>query len=163
MVSDNYSAKAEKARQLFLEGANCAQAVVMAFEDECGLDALTLARLASGFGGGIGRLREVCGAVSGMVLAANLMWGSSDLSDKFARDTQYARIQTLVGRFREETGSIICRELLGLEKKQSDSHISEPRTEAYYKKRPCVEMVALAARILEEYYDSMSYSSPKAD
>ncbi len=142
--------KSEEARQLFHSGANCAQAVLGAFHKECGLDFDTAMKLTSGFGAGMGRLREVCGAVSGMFMAASLIRGSSDPGDKAAKDAHYALIQELAGEFRKETGSIICRELLGLEKKQVDRPVSEERTAEYYRKRPCVEMVELAARILEE-------------
>ncbi|MDO4585301.1 MAG: C-GCAxxG-C-C family protein [Planctomycetia bacterium] len=141
--------KAEQARALFREGANCAQAVAVAFAEECHVDAETMCRLASGFGAGMGRLREVCGAVSGMVLVANLLWGPSQFSDTAGRDAQYARIQTLAERFRKETGSILCHELLGIEKKKGEtptSHIQKNHSP----KRPCVEMVALAADILEK-------------
>lgn len=142
--------KSEEARRLFLSGANCAQAVLGAFHQECGMDFDTAMRLTSGFGAGMGRLREVCGAVSGMFMAASLIRGCSDLTDKSAKDAHYALIQELAGEFRKETGSLICRELLGVEKKQEDRSVSEARTAEYYKKRPCSDMVALAARILEE-------------
>jgi len=143
--------KADLAREFFQKGANCAQAVACAFADECGQSPEMMAKLASGFGAGMGRMREVCGAVSGMVLVADLIDGPSNLSDKAGKDAQYTRIQDLANQFKAETGSIICRELLGLEKKEVPSPISEPRTETYYKKRPCVEMVTLAAEILEKY------------
>lgn len=143
--------KAEEAEALFKAGANCAQAVVGVFCGECGLDRETALKLASGFGAGMGRMREVCGAVSAMFIVASLKYGNSDLSDKRAKDAHYALIQQLGERFRAETGSIICRELLGLASKQPDQPVSEARTEAYYRKRPCSEMVALAARILEEF------------
>ena len=146
----NTSPKADLARELFRQGANCAQAVAAAFADECGKTKEEMARLASGFGAGMGRMREVCGAVSGMVLTANLIWGPDDLADKEGKDAQYSLIQNLAEKFKAETGSIICRELLGLAPKQTDPHVSEARTEKYYQKRPCVEMVALAAAILEE-------------
>lgn len=142
--------KADKAKTLFLSGANCAQAVLCAFHEECGLSLDEAMRLASGFGGGMARLREVCGAVSGMFLAADLMFGPSDPKDKPAKDAHYAFLQKLAGEFREKTGSIVCRELLGLSPKQTDSPVSESRTPAYYQKRPCAEMVALAAGILEK-------------
>ena len=145
--------KAEQARQLFLSGANCAQAVLGAFHRECGLDFDAAMRLASGFGGGMGRLREVCGAVSGMFLVANLRRGYSDLSDKEAKDAHYAFIQKLAAEFRAETGSSVCRELLGLAQKQSDAPVSEARTPEYYRKRPCADTVALAAAILERNLD----------
>ena len=143
------SGKAEEAKRLFLQGANCAQAVLGAFADECGISREEAFRIASGFGAGIGRLREVCGAVSGMVLVLNFIRGGSDLSDKSSKDAHYELIQKLVGEFRKETGSIVCRELLGLDGKRTDSPVSEERTAQYYKKRPCPEMVALAAEILE--------------
>jgi len=142
--------KSEQARALFQEGANCAQAVAVCFAEECGKSREEMARLASGFGAGMGRMREVCGAVSGMVLVADLLWGPEDLADKAGKDAQYTRIQTLAERFKAEAGSIVCRELLGLTTKEAPTPISEPRTEAYYKKRPCVEMVVLAAEILED-------------
>lgn len=148
--------KSEEARQLFLSGANCAQAVLGAFYHECGLDYDTAMRLTSGFGGGMGRLREVCGAVSGMFMVASLIRGTSDFSDKAAKDAHYALIQELAAEFRKETGSVICRELLGLTRKQEECPVSETRTTEYYKRRPCVEMVALAARILEEKLASKS-------
>jgi len=145
--------KSEEARRLFLSGANCAQSVVGAFHEECGLDFDTAMCLASGFGAGMGRLREVCGAVSGMFMVVGLKYGYSDLSDKKSKDEHYALIQALAGKFKKETGSIVCRELLGLEKKQIDLPVSESRTAEYYKKRPCAEMVVLAARILEEKFN----------
>ncbi len=144
--------KSEQARALFQEGANCAQAVAVCFAEECGKSRKEMARLASGFGAGMGRMREVCGAVSGMVLAVDLLWGPEDLADKAGKDAQYTRIQTLAERFKAETGSIVCRELLGLTAKETPSPISEPRTEAYYKKRPCIEMVVLAVEILEDAF-----------
>ena len=99
-------AKSEQARELFLNGANCAQAVLGAFHQECGLELETALRLASGFGGGVSRLREMCGAVSGMILAANLLHGYSDLSDKAAKDAHYRRIQALAGEILRAADSI---------------------------------------------------------
>ena len=130
------SEKAQRAKALFLEGYNCAQAVAGAFAPEMGLSVDAAARLASGFGGGMGRMREVCGAVSGMTLAASALRGYND--------------QELAGRFRAENGSIICRELLGLARPEGTPQ-AEARTPEYYKKRPCPELVALAAQILEEW------------
>ena len=143
--------KAEKARALFMQGANCAQAVCGAFAEECGISVEQAFVLSSGFGGGIGRLREVCGAVNGMVLVINMLYGSGDLNDKNAKDGHYVRIQAVANAFKSECGSIICRELLGLDKKAPTPAESEARTPEYYKKRPCPDMVALAAEILEKY------------
>ena len=144
----NPAERAEKARNLFTGGANCAQAVLVAFLDETQLDEDTAMRLASGFGGGLARLREVCGAVSGMTMTAGLLNIPGGSDDKAAKDAQYAFVRKLIEEFRAETGSIICRELLGLDKKENDSPVSEARTPEYYRKRPCAELVALAAEIL---------------
>ncbi len=144
------SSKSEQARELFLTGANCAQAVVAAFHQECGLTPEQALRLASGFGGGVARLREVCGTVSGMVIVANLLRGYSDPGDKAAKDRHYALIRRLAERFRQETGSVVCRELLGRPADSGpDTPVSEARTPEYYRKRPCAELAALAAGILE--------------
>lgn len=140
----------EEAKNDFLAGANCAQAVLCAFCDRCGIDRETAMKLASGFGGGLARQREVCGAVAGMCMAADLIRGPGEGVDKAAKDEHYAFIRGLCDAFREETGSIICRELLGLAPKQCDPPVSEARTAAYYRKRPCAELVELAAKILSE-------------
>lgn len=142
--------KSERAKELFLEGYNCSQAVVGAFADEMGMDFHTAVKMASSFGGGMGRLREVCGAVSGMFLVAGALYGYDGPKDFSAKKEHYERIQFLAGKFREKTGSIVCRELLGIEGKDSDPTPGE-RTKEYYKRRPCQEMVALASKILEEY------------
>ena len=142
--------RSEEAKKNFLAGMNCAQAVLCAFADRCGLDRETALKLASGFGGGIARQREVCGAITGMCMAADLIRGPGEISDKAAKDEHYDFIRGLCDAFRDETGSIICRELLGLAPKQTDSPVSEARTAAYYAKRPCAELVALAAKILSE-------------
>ena len=144
--------KFDEAQVLFQSGANCAQSVLAVFADECGLDRETALRLASGFGAGMGRMREVCGAVSAMLMVVNLKCGYSDLTDKAAKDAHYALIQNLADQFRSRSGgSIICRDLLGLQKNQSDSPLSESRTAEYYRKRPCKEIVAIAADILEKF------------
>ena len=143
--------KAEKARSLFTQGANCAQSVAGAFAAECGLTEEQAMIMASGFGGGVGRLREVCGAVSGMVLVLNILYGSGDPADKAAKDAQYARIREAVAPFREKAGTMICRELLGLEKGQEEPPRSDPRNAAYYANRPCAGLVALAAEITAKF------------
>lgn len=140
----------EQARAYFLEGYNCSQSVLLAFHEELGLDPDTAAKLASSFGGGMGRLREVCGAVSGMLLAAGLACGYSDPKDPAAKKAHYERVQQLAATFRQHHGSIVCRELLGLDHK-SDTPTPAARTKEYYAKRPCAELVADAAGILEAY------------
>ena len=141
--------KAERARELFFAGCNCAQAVLLAFAEEK-MDRETALKLSSGFGGGMAGMRGVCGAVSGMCMALGAIKGYDDPEDSAAKSEQYKLVQRLAGRFKEENGSIICRELLGLTEKTS-SPIPAARTEEYYKKRPCVELVGQCADILEEY------------
>ncbi|PNV60712.1 hypothetical protein C0033_17185 [Clostridium sp. chh4-2] len=138
----------EKAKENFMAGYNCAQSVFLAFCDETGLDRETAARLASSFGGGMGRLREVCGAVSGMFMAAGMIKGYEDPKDQDGKKAQYQLVQDLAEAFKEKNDSIICRELLGLTQ-HSDSPVPSERTEEYYQKRPCAELVADAAEILE--------------
>ncbi|MGI6013888.1 MAG: C-GCAxxG-C-C family protein [Oscillospiraceae bacterium] len=140
----------ETAKSLFLEGYNCAQSVAGAFSAELNLPLSTVTRLASSFGGGMGRMREVCGAVSGMSLVAGILYGYDDPKDRDAKTAHYARIQQLAAQFREQFGSIVCRELLGAEG-ADHSHIPSARTDSYYKKRPCADLVATAAEILSEY------------
>lgn len=144
----------EKAKQLFNEGYNCAQAVAMAFADEMGMEPEAVAKLASSFGGGFGRLREVCGCVSGMALAAGALYGYGTPDGGELKKNHYALIQELAGKFKEKNGSIICRELLsGI---TSDcSPTPEERTPEYYKKRPCADLTEIAASILEEKIKEM--------
>ena len=138
----------DAAVQAFLEGYNCAQAVAVAFSDVTGLDKDLSARLASPFGGGMGRMREVCGAVSGMLLVVGILYGYDDPKATTAKRELYTQVQEMAGAFRAENGSIICRDLL---KNPSDHPNPSPRTAEYYQTRPCVRMVETAARILEEY------------
>lgn len=140
----------ETATQNFLKGYNCAQSVVLAFEDLLPVEKEQLSKLASSFGGGMGRLREVCGSVSGMFMAAGLLYGYSGPETGKAKADHYARIQELAARFEEKHGSIICRELLGLDIRR-DVPVPEARTKEYYRKRPCAEIVGDAAEILEQY------------
>lgn len=147
----NVEERVAKARRLFREeGYNCCQAVVLAYGDLFGLDVRTAASLSSGFGGGMGRMREVCGSVSGMVMLAGLLCPADDPSVKSGRTANYALVQELAGKFREENGSIICRELLGLSKNGQESPEPSDRTPEYYRKRPCEELVGISARIFGE-------------
>lgn len=140
---------AEEAKRLFLEGYNCAQAVFCAFRDQTGLGLEAAARLASSFGGGIGRLREVCGAVSGALLALGMLRGYDDPQDAAAKAAHYQRVQEFVRRFREKNGTILCRELLK-DVPTSPGGVPEPRTAAFYARRPCLRLVQEAAAILED-------------
>lgn len=145
-----------KARRLFKEeGYNCCQAVVLAYNDVFGIDDDTAAALSSGFGGGMGRMREVCGSVSGMVMLAGLMAPAADPSVKVDRTRNYALVQEMADEFRAMNGSIVCKELLGLVPMGSgaaavakESPEPSDRTPEYYKKRPCEELVGIAARIV---------------
>lgn len=142
----------EKAMQLFEEGYNCAQSVFLAFEDMHGMDRKAAAALSSSFGGGMGRLREVCGSVTGMFLVAGVLYGYDDPQAKEEKAEHYARIQELAAAFEKANGSIVCRELLGLSVKKEEP-VPEARTAEYYKKRPCKELVGMAAEILERYIE----------
>lgn len=149
----NIEERVEKAGSLFKEGGyNCCQAVVLAYCDLFGMDEKTAAALSSGFGGGMGRMREVCGSVSGMVMLSGLLCPADNPSDKAGRTANYALVQEVAGEFRNINGSIICRELLGLDKKPTEGQVESPvpsdRTVEYYKKRPCEELVRISARII---------------
>ena len=152
-MSINIEERVERARNYFLEGYNCAQAVVMAFDDVMAMDVAQLARLAAPFGGGMGRMREVCGTVSGMAMVAGAIAPSNDPKNLAERKNNYALVQTFAESFRSENGDIVCRRLLGLEPavERSETAMPSERTKEYYKKRPCVEYVASAARIVAEY------------
>ena len=139
----------ELSEKLFKEGFNCSQAVVGAFSDLLPFDHDTLMKLASPFGGGMGRLREVCGAVSGMFMVLGFLKGYDNLSDSEDKKKVYESVQLLAKEFEKENGSIVCRELLGLSLK-NDNPTPEKRTEEYYKKRPCVELVKCAVKVLEK-------------
>ena len=138
----------EKAAELFLQGYNCAQAVAVAFCDVTGLSEHQAAKLASSFGGGMGRMREVCGAVSGMLLVAGMLYGYGTPGDDVSKKRHYTLVQQLAGSFREQTGSIVCREIL---KNPPSDPAPTPRTAEFYAKRPCARMVRLAGAILDEY------------
>ena len=145
--------RGDLARELFREGYNCSQAVTLAFADELearGISREMAAGMASSFGGGFGRLREVCGCVSGMALVCGALEGYTDPKATAEKQDHYKRIQKLVATFKDENGSYICRELLaGIN--TDTTPVPEARTESYYKKRPCAELAACAADILEKH------------
>ena len=141
------------AKEYFLKGYNCSQAVLLAFSDRTGLDENTAARIASSFGGGMGRLREVCGGVTGAFAVLGLLCGYDDPADKEGKSRHYADIRELARRFTERSrgGSIVCREILknaGLSGEKGGE--AEARTAEYYQKRPCPDLVALASEVLGE-------------
>ena len=152
--------KRDIATDYFKQGYNCAQAVLLAFKDETGLTTEQSAMIASSFGGGMGKLREVCGAVSGMLMVAGLIFGYSNPADQTAKSEHYANVQNLAKLFKEKNGSLICRELLSGVSSQNTTLTSAElssdtppsvRTPEYYKKRPCGDLVGDAAEILEKY------------
>ena len=143
--------RCEKAAGLFLEGYNCAQAVAVAFSDVTGLSPEFSAKMASSFGGGLGRLREICGAVSGMAMVAGLLYGYDGPETGEEKKAHYQRVQELAAKFREENGSIVCRDIL---KNPPSDPAPSPRTAEYYAQRPCARMVYTAAKILEEYIEA---------
>lgn len=144
----------EEARRLFMMGYNCAQSVFCAFRDETGLSLEESARLASSFGGGMGRLREVCGGVSGALLALGAICGYDAPRDQEAKKAHYKLVQTFAGRFKEKNGTIICRELLK-NVPVTPGGVPEERTKEYYSRRPCPLLVRDAAAILDEMLSEM--------
>lgn len=153
--------RAARARELFLAGYNCSQSVFLAFSDLFGLDPTLAATLSAPFGGGMGRLREVCGAVSGMTLAAGFLSPNPTPADRAAKTANYALVQQFAEAFRRENGAIVCRELLGLDRPK-DSPVPSERTAEYYRKRPCAEYVAAAARIVGRYLEERAGDCPAA-
>lgn len=147
--------KGEEARALFMQGYNCSQSVAAAFCEETGISRDTMLKISVGLGGGMGRLREVCGAFSGMVLVLGLLYGDTTPASKQA---VYPIVQQLAAECKAQNGSIVCKELLGLAKPEG-SPVPEARTAEYYKKRPCAELVVQAADLLAEYIAS---NPPKA-
>ena len=139
----------EKAANNFREGYNCAQSVLLAFADKVGLKDEEALRLASSFGGGMGRLREVCGAVSAMFMIAGFLKGYTEPNNDIVKANHYKLIQDLATEFKSKHGTIICRELLGLDGTEF-SPIPSARTDEYYKERPCEEFIKCAAEIVEE-------------
>ena len=150
----NIEQRSRRARELFLGGYNCAQAVFIAYCDVAAMSEEMAATVAAPFGGGMGRLREVCGAVSGMTMVAGFLSPNPLPNDNENKKQCYATVQSLAEAFRQENGSIVCRELLGLAQ-QKDDPTPSPRTGEYYKRRPCAEYVAIAARIVGEKINSM--------
>lgn len=137
--------KGELAESLFKQGLNCSQAVAVAFADEIGMDSKTAAQLTLAFGGGLGRLREVCGTVTGMAFVLSGIYKNDD------KTQMYKRVQETAEQFRRINGSIICRELLGISPGAAPNPQPDERTAEYYQKRPCPKLAAISADILEEY------------
>lgn len=139
-----------KARENFLKGYNCAQSVFMAFADVIGITEEEAAKISSPFGAGFGRMREVCGTVSAMTMILGSLEGNSDPNDQEAKTRIYNRERELIMLFLQKHESIVCREILGLEKGQEEPPAPSVRTLEYYESRPCLGCVETAARILEQ-------------
>lgn len=154
MTNQEIEQRVERAKTLFRQGFNCSQSVFAACADLYGIKDETLAlRLSASFGGGIGRMRQICGAACGMFMLAGLENGSAVEGDAEGKKQNYALVQELASKFKSENGSLICSELLGIAPKPQDPQ-PEARTEAYYQKRPCIEMVASAVRIFLTHLDT---------
>lgn len=150
MTEQEIQQRVERAKELFHQGFNCSQAVFAACADIYGIEDEALAlRLAASFGGGIGRMRQTCGAACGMFMLAGLENGSAIEGDTEGKKQNYALVQDLAAKFKQENGSLICAELLGIAPKPQEP-TPEARTEAYYQKRPCADMVASAVKIFLE-------------
>ena len=147
------SARVEQAVDNFMQGYGCCQSVVAAFADLYGLDDTMAKRIAAGFGGGVGRMRMMCGAVSALVILVGLDCGQTEGSDREGKSACYRVVQQLLERSRQQNGSIICAELLGLNgyERAHSSYVASERTAEYYKKRPCAAKVESAARLFAQY------------
>ena len=145
--------RVERAVEYFMAGYGCCQSVVAAFADLYGLDELQAKKIAAGFGGGVGRLRMMCGAVSGIVMLVGLDCGQTEGSDRDGKSACYKVVQQLLAQSEAENGSLICAEILGLKghEKAHSSYVASPRTAEYYKQRPCAAKVESAARIFANY------------
>ena len=142
-----------RAVENFMAGYGCCQSVVAAFADLYGLDDTLAKKIAAGFGGGIGRMRMMCGAVSGIVMLVGLHCGQTEGSDREGKSACYKVVQELLEQSRQQNGSLICAEILGLKgyEKATSSYIASPRTAEYYKTRPCAAKVESAARIFADF------------
>lgn len=150
----NNEERIEKAVALFKEGYNCSQSVVAAFADQYGFTREQALRMSASFGGGIGRMRETCGAACGLFMLAGLETGAIEGPDREGKARNYALVQELADEFKHRNGALKCADLLGLSKKEPVVSTPEARTSQYYAKRPCVKMVEEAARIWCEYIEN---------
>lgn len=149
----------QKAQKLFRSGYNCAQSVFCAFAEDLGIDFDTALKLSSSFGGGMGRMREVCGAVSAMFMIAGLKYGYTEPNNKEVKAEHYKRIQYLANKFKAKNGTIICRDLLGAD--ADDNPVPSDRTQEYYETRPCERVIGEAAEIIAEYISEHDFITAK--
>ena len=159
-TTNKHDDRVQKAVELFMQGYNCSQSVFLAFADLYGMDEDMAKRVSAGFGGGVGRMRMMCGAVSGMVMLAGLDAGQTEGNDRKGKADCYTVVQGLVNKFKDENGSVICAELLGMKgcKVVKNSHIPDERNAEYYRVRPCSQKVENAARLFAEYLASKEAS-----
>ena len=153
MSEQKLETRVTRAVDNFMAGYGCCQSVVAAFADLYSLDDMLAKKIAAGFGGGVGRLRMMCGAVSGIVMLVGLDCGQTEGSDRDGKSACYKVVQELLAQSEAENGSLICAEILGLKgyEKAHSSYVASPRTAEYYKKRPCAAKVESAARIFANY------------
>ena len=152
MTDEELDERVERAVENFMAGYGCCQSVVAAFADLYGLDDTMAKRIAAGFGGGVGRLRMMCGAVSGIVILVGLDCGQTEGSDRMGKSACYKVVQELLAKSKADNGSLICAELLGLKGPvPAGQYVASERTAEYYKERPCAAKVESAARIFAEY------------
>ena len=156
MTDEELEKRVEQAVENFMAGYGCCQSVVAAFADLYGLDVTLAKKVAAGFGGGVGRLRMMCGAVSGIVMLVGLDCGQTEGADREGKSACYKVVQELLAKSKEENGSLICAEILGIQghEKAPCSYVASPRTAEYYKRRPCAAKVESAARIFADYLRS---------
>lgn len=153
-MTDELEKRVDQAVDNFMQGYGCCQSVVAAFADLYGLDETMAKRIAAGFGGGVGRMRMMCGAVSGIVILTGLDCGQTEGADRQGKSACYKVVQELLAQSKAENGSLICAELLGLKGPvPMGNYIASERTKEYYKKRPCAAKVESAARIFARYLD----------
>lgn len=143
--------RADRAKEMFLQGYNCSQAVVGAFADLFGFDNVTAMKFAEGLGGGMGRMRLTCGAVAAMATLASMKMSSGKPGDLKLRGEIYAVIQKMAGEFKDNNGSVICAELLGVALPKDNSATPEERTPDYYRRRPCADKIYQCALLVEKY------------
>jgi len=150
---EELDARVARAVDNFMAGYGCCQSVVAAFADLYGLDDVQAKKIAAGFGGGVGRLRMMCGAVSAIVMLVGLDCGQTEGSDREGKSACYKVVQQLLARSEAENGSLICAEILGIQghEKAHSNYMASARTAEYYRQRPCAAKVESAARIFADY------------
>ena len=158
VLSSELEGRVRRAVENFMQGYGCCQSVVAAFSDLYGLDETMAKRIGAGFGGGVGRMRMMCGAVSGIVILVGLDCGQTEGDDREGKSACYKVVQELLAKSKEQNGSLICAEILGLKghEKAQSNYMASPRTAEYYKTRPCAAKVESAARIFAEYLQAKS-------